>query len=561
MKQCKACVGRFGDHCNKTCPEGHYGIGCNNKCACDNNLCDKVLGCPIIATENGNLFPVIDKKRRYLRIILHLALSLSAFITVVLVGVLLRIAYRLKRGEGTRNDRSNGTNVGNMMMADSSAVYAAVVCTNRTPIQGVQQNDEIIIPECCTDFVYNNTLKQCIAYVGSFGTNCSQSCPHGYYGRRCRKTCSCNIILCDNVLGCPEAASDEGIMASSLVRYSDVGHPMTPPELVVEQKDVIYVNMTMLQKLDKERFLTTCCGNDEYINIHNNDDTIRKICEACHGLPCRKFPHGYYGEQCIETCSCGTELCDDVLGCVTTEDVFSVLACVGRFGVHCNNICPEGHYGIGCNNRCVCENNLCDKVLGCLINATAFITIVLVGVLLRIAYRLKRGEGTRNDRSNETNVGNMMMADSSAVYAAVVCTNRTPIQGVQQNDEISAEDLENGICDRIIPQCCTGFVYNDTLMQCIACVGRFGTNCSQSCPQVYYGRRCSQTCSCNITLCDNVLGCSEAASDEGMMASSLVGYSDVGHPMNPPELVVEENDVIYVNTMMLQKLNNKRGRD
>lgn len=46
--------------------------------------------------------------------------------------------------------------------------------------------------------------------------------------------------------------------------------------------------------------------------------------------------------------------------------------------------------------------------------------------------------------------------------------------------------------------------------------------------------------------------------DEGMMASSLVGYSDVGHPMKPPELVVEQNDVIYVNTMMLQKLNNKR---
>lgn len=46
--------------------------------------------------------------------------------------------------------------------------------------------------------------------------------------------------------------------------------------------------------------------------------------------------------------------------------------------------------------------------------------------------------------------------------------------------------------------------------------------------------------------------------DEGMMASSLVRYSDVGHPMTPPELVVEQNDVIYVNTMMLQKLNNKR---
>uniref|UniRef100_K1QFJ1 Multiple epidermal growth factor-like domains 6 n=1 Tax=Magallana gigas TaxID=29159 RepID=K1QFJ1_MAGGI len=83
------------------------------------------------------------------------------------------------------------------------------------------------------------------------------------------------------------------------------------------------------------------------------------------------------------------------------------------------------------------------------------------------------------------------------------------------------------------------------------CVGRFGTNCSQSCPQGYYGRRCSQTCSCNITLCDNVLGCSEAASDEGMMASSLVGYSDVGHPMKPPELVVEQNDVIYISHNVL----------
>ncbi|XP_034338452.2 uncharacterized protein [Magallana gigas] len=195
------------------------------------------------------------------------------------------------------------------------------------------------------------------------------------------------------------------------------------------------------------------------------------------------------------------------------------------------------------------------------------------------------------------------------------------IAGLVTNICSSAEDLEDGICNRstIIPQCCTGFVYNDTLMQCIACVGKFGTNCSQSCPQGYYGRRCSQTCSCNITLCDNVLGCSEAASDldengrsslglfqqlalsglaivifvlmiiilrviyglqsntrikfgdgnstrngmnyEGMMASSLVRYSDVGHPMKSPELVVEENDVIYVNTMMLQKLNNKRGQD
>lgn len=28
------------------------------------------------------------------------------------------------------------------------------------------------------------------------------------------------------------------------------------------------------------RFLTTCCRNDENFNIHNNDDTIKKICKG-----------------------------------------------------------------------------------------------------------------------------------------------------------------------------------------------------------------------------------------------------------------------------------------
>ncbi|XP_052718080.1 uncharacterized protein LOC128190182 [Crassostrea angulata] len=179
------------------------------------------------------------------------------------------------------------------------------ICSSAEDLDDGICNRSTIIPECCTDFVYNDTLMQCIVCVGGFGINCSQSCPQGYYGRRCMETCSCNITMCDNALGCPEAASDldkdgrpslglfkqlalsglaivivvlmiiilrviygcrlqskrfgdgnssrnktnyEGMMASSLVRYSDVGHPMTPPELIVEQKDVIYVNMTMLQK-------------------------------------------------------------------------------------------------------------------------------------------------------------------------------------------------------------------------------------------------------------------------------------------------------------------------
>lgn len=49
------------------------------------------------------------------------------------------------------------------------------------------------------------------ACFGRFGKNCNQSCPHGYYGRGCRETCSCNISLCDNVLGCSEVESGKWV--------------------------------------------------------------------------------------------------------------------------------------------------------------------------------------------------------------------------------------------------------------------------------------------------------------------------------------------------------------
>lgn len=46
----------------------------------------------------------------------------------------------------------------------------------------------------------------------------------------------------------------------------------------------------------------------------------------------------------------------------------------------------------------------------------------------------------------------------------------------------------------------------------VACIGRFGVNCSQSCPLGYYGRRCNETCNCNFTVCDEVTGCLKVTS-------------------------------------------------
>ncbi|XP_052718563.1 uncharacterized protein LOC128190523 [Crassostrea angulata] len=143
MKQCKICVGRFGTDCNQTCPTGHYGRKCIKKCACDSNLCDVVLGCPTTTTGK-------ELERGNLGLFVHLTLSLSAFIIVGLVVVLLRMAYRLNRGARTNHDaiqnRSDITNVGNM----TTAAYTSVLCPNRSPVQGVKQNDQmygdIVIP-------------------------------------------------------------------------------------------------------------------------------------------------------------------------------------------------------------------------------------------------------------------------------------------------------------------------------------------------------------------------------------------------------------------------------
>lgn len=81
------------------------------------------------------------------------------------------------------------------LILNSKLLYVAAICHyhyfSYIKAEFSTQNFEFSIPVC----------------VGGFGINCSQSCPQGYYGRRCMETCSCNITMCDNALGCPEAAS------------------------------------------------------------------------------------------------------------------------------------------------------------------------------------------------------------------------------------------------------------------------------------------------------------------------------------------------------------------
>lgn len=49
------------------------------------------------------------------------------------------------------------------------------------------------------------------------------------------------------------------------------------------------------------------------------------------------------------------------------------------------------------------------------------------------------------------------------------------------------------------------------LLSIKVCVGRFGTDCNQTCPTGHYGRECIKKCACDINLCDVVLGCPTTA--------------------------------------------------
>ena len=39
------------------------------------------------------------------------------------------------------------------------------------------------------------------------------------------------------------------------------------------------------------------------------------------------------------------------------------------------------------------------------------------------------------------------------------------------------------------------------------CVGRFGINCSESCPTGFFGIHCQEKCSCSDEMCDKISGC------------------------------------------------------
>ncbi|XP_048775239.1 uncharacterized protein LOC125679812 isoform X3 [Ostrea edulis] len=59
--------------------------------------------------------------------------------------------------------------------------------------------------------------------------------------------------------------------------------------------------------------------------------------------------------------------------------------------------------------------------------------------------------------------------------------------------------------------CCTGYYEENDV--CHECIGSFGYNCSNPCPQDWYGPKCSIQCQCSSIKCDAIYGCAEATTE------------------------------------------------
>ncbi|XP_062598241.1 uncharacterized protein LOC134259660 isoform X2 [Saccostrea cucullata] len=98
---------------------------------------------------------------------------------------------------------------------------------------------------CCTGFYELD--QKCFECIGSFGHNCSNPCPPGWFGPRCRRRCACPDDKCDDVDGCPkDSPSFSPTSSSSTGGAVLTSHANIPTDVYVEKvitKDELWGNL------------------------------------------------------------------------------------------------------------------------------------------------------------------------------------------------------------------------------------------------------------------------------------------------------------------------------
>ncbi|XP_062575760.1 uncharacterized protein LOC134237637 isoform X2 [Saccostrea cucullata] len=98
-----------------------------------------------------------------------------------------------------------------------------------------------------------------------------------------------------------------------------------------------------------------------------------------------------------------------------------------------------------------------------------------------------------------------------------VCDHVIGCKDVSSTGKASSQ----GYCPKNENGCCVNY-YNKS-NTCIECPpGYYDNNCSKPCPPGYFGRRCVSRCTCNLTLCNSVTGCSDVSTEDPLL--SWKGY-------------------------------------
>nr|XP_034338668.1 uncharacterized protein LOC105323934 isoform X3 [Crassostrea gigas] len=178
---CTECpAGTFGLNCSSICPMNFYGQFCQKRCFCRHQYCQPVDGCNINNfTTDGDNFPCIQN-------------------------------YYILDGNCTECPAGTfGLNCSSICPKNFYGQFCQKECFCRHqychPVDGCNINnfttDGDNFPCIQNYYILDGNCTECPD--GTFGVNCSQTCPNNYFGRLCKIPCNCSDgQFCDQVKGC-----------------------------------------------------------------------------------------------------------------------------------------------------------------------------------------------------------------------------------------------------------------------------------------------------------------------------------------------------------------------
>ncbi|XP_062593809.1 uncharacterized protein LOC134255301 [Saccostrea cucullata] len=180
---------------------------------------------------------------------------------------------------------------------------------------------------CCSG--YRTIKDKCYPCNGSFGIECSNTCPAGYFGNKCEEKCFCD--RCDARTG---ECYNETTSTNNSQKEKDedrISIPWIATLLgLLGSIGSVAVLFSVLFLKEREKLLRRKARQDEHSG--REDETNHELEE------------------------------DDYASVRVSRMVLDDGACIGSFGLECSKPCPKGYYGLKCQEKCKCDR--CNATTG-----------------------------------------------------------------------------------------------------------------------------------------------------------------------------------------------------